>query len=234
MKSVVIVGYAYSINEVDWKADAEIWIMNDMYDFVPRYDRLFDIHSDESIINRVSRREKLNHFEALTVLDKPIYMQRVWSEIPNSVRFPLEEIKQKYYREAMGDKIFLTCTAAHMIALAIYEGFEEITLLGIDEAIDTEYEIEMPSVLYWLGKADGHGININVSQCSPLLKGYFVYGYEDQEKKKVVTYIDGEISRIESIKQRAIQQQEFYFAEENKSIGAATILEHLKKLFTEI
>jgi len=234
MKSVVIVGYAYSIKEVDWKTDSEIWIMNDMYDFVPRYDRMFDIHSDKSILERTTRREGLNHFEALKVLDKPIYMQRVWTEIPNSVRFPLAEIINEYYREAMGDKIFITCTVSHMLALAIYEGFEEITLLGINEEVDTEYEVEMPSVLYWLGKADGHGIKINISQSSPLLKGFFVYGYEEEKKKKILTFIDTEIERINGMEKRAIQQQEYYFAEENKSIGAATVLKHLKKELTEI
>ena len=234
MKSVVMVGYAWSKNEVDWKTDSEIWIMNDMYDFVPRYDRLFDIHTEHSIINRITRREKLNHYEALKVLDKPIYMQKKWPEIPMSVEFPLKDLIAQYHIPAMGDKIFITCTVSHMLALAIYEGFEEITLLGIDEAIDDEYKDEMPSVLYWLGVAYGKGIKINVSNHSPLMKAFFVYGYEEDKKRHFIEFLDGDLARVDEIRQKAIKHQEYFFAEENKCIGAANMLEHIKKLTSEI
>ena len=234
MKSVVIVGYANSIKEVDWKTESEIWIMNDMYDFVPRFDRIFEIHTAESIRTRVTRREGLNHYEALKILENPIYMQSAWPEIPSSVRFPLDEIIKEFYIPAMGDKIFITCTVSHMLALAIFEGFEEISLLGVDQAIDTEYEVEMPSVLYWLGIAQGRGIKVHISQHSPLLKGYFVYGYDDKGKQKITEFIDGELTRMNGIKQKAINHQEYYMAEENKCIGAETAYGHLKKLFTEI
>jgi hypothetical protein len=235
MKIVTMIGYAHSKCEAKWdESEGEIWIMNDMYDFAPRYDRVFDIHSDESILNRITRKEGFSHFEGLKRLKKPVYMQRVWPEIPASVRFPLAEIIKEYHIPAMGDKIFLTCSVAHMLALAIYEGFEEITLLGIDQAIDTEYEVEMPSVLYWLGVAAGKGIKINISDHSPLLKGYYIYGYEDPQKRQFVGWIDKEQQRIEEIKQKAIEHQQYYFAEENKCVGAATILEHIRKLHTEI
>lgn len=235
MKKVTMIGYAYSKNEAKWdETEGEIWIMNDMYDFAPRYDRLFDIHSDDSILNRVTRREGLNHYEALKTLTKPVYMQHTWPEIPASVKFPLDEIIKEYYIPAMGDKIFLTCSVSHMLAFAIYEGFEEISLLGIDQAIGTEYELEMPSVLYWLGVANGKGIKVNVSDHSPLLKGYYIYGYEDEKKKQFESWISKEQARIDEIKKKAIEHQQYYFAEENKCVGAATILEHIRKLHTEI
>ena len=235
MKKVTMIGYAYSMNEAKWdETESQIWIMNDMYDIAPRYDRLFEIHTDESILTRITRREGLNHYEALKKLTKPVYMQHVWPDIPASVRFPLAELIRDYYIPAMGDKIFLTCTVSHMLAMAIYEGFEEITLLGIDQAIDTEYEVEMPSVLYWLGVANGKGIKINISDHSPLLKGYYIYGYEDQQKRQFVGWIKKEQQRIDEIKKKAIEHQQYYFAEENKCVGAATILDHICKLHTEI
>jgi hypothetical protein len=140
----------------------------------------------------------------------------------------------EFYISAMGDRLFATCTVAYMLALAISEGFTDIKILGIDEAIDGEYEKEMPSVLYWLGVAAGKGINIEISNHSPLLKGYFLYGYEEERKSQIAEYMTKEIRRIDEIKDNSVKSQEYYFAEENKCIGAKTMLAHLKKIFNEI
>jgi hypothetical protein len=236
LKKVALVGYAPSWKDAQYDdADIEIWIMNDMYDFAPRWDRLFDIHMIDEIKTRKSRGEgnKL-HYEMLKTLDKPIYMQQHFEEIPASVKFPLDSIVDKYWIPAMGDKIFLTCSVAHMLALAIYEGFEEIQLFGIHEAVDDEYSCEMPSVLYWLGVAHAKGITIKISPESPLLKGYFIYGYEDPKDAAFQKQMQYEINRMKKIQDEAVKKQQFYHEEECKCIGAMAMLEHIKKLTSEI
>lgn len=229
MKKVVIIGYAYSKNEVVWdQENTEYWIMNDSMDQFPKFDRCFDIHLDRYILDRPN---KPNFFETLKQLKKPIYMQRVWEEIPYSIKYPLDEIIDKFYIEAMGDVLLMTCTVTYMIALAIYEGFDEISLLGIDEAVDGEYKDEMPGVLYWIGLARGVGIKVNISSHSPLLKGYFMYGYQEEKNCKINEYMEKEQNRIEEIRQNALKNQRYFELEEAKCVGAATLLAHLKKIF---
>jgi hypothetical protein len=236
MKKVALVGYAPSWRDAPYNdPDVEIWIMNDMYDFAPKWDRLFDIHMIDEIKARKSRGEgnKL-HYEMLKTLDKPVYMQQHFKEIPASVKFPLELIAEKHWIPAMGDKIFLTCSVAHMLALAILEGFDEIQLYGIHEAVDDEYSCEMPSVLYWLGVAYGKGIRIKISTESPLLKGYFIYGYEDPQDAEFQKQMQYEIDRMKKIQDEAARKQQFYHDEECKCVGAMAMLIHIKKLTSEI
>jgi hypothetical protein len=134
----------------------------------------------------------------------------------------------------MGDKIFTTCSVTHMLMLAIYEGYEEIHLYGIDEAVDGEYKDEMPGVLYWLGVAYGRGIKVVVSPHSPLLKGYWIYGYEDKPKKQHIEFLEGELKRIKDTANISRQNQLAYRDEEMKCNGAAAMLEHIIKLQTKI
>ncbi|HUV84548.1 MAG TPA: hypothetical protein VMV86_02515 [Methanosarcinales archaeon] len=231
-KKVIIVGYAYSKKEVEWdNKESEIWIMNDMYNTVPRFDRLFEIHSDKHIVDYSARKTGRNHLEDLKKIGHKIYMQNRWKDIPMSVKYPLEEITKEFYiNEAMGDKLFMTCTVTYMLALAIYEKFEEISLYGIDLSVDGEYKDEMPGAVYWLGLAAGRGIKLKISSHSPLLKCFHMYGYEQEKKQQFNAFLDTEIQRIEEIKQTAIKNQEYYFAEENKCIGAEVMMNHIKKI----
>jgi hypothetical protein len=236
MKKVALIGYAESRKEFNpEKYDGEIWIMNDMADIYDKFDRIFDIHDDENIINRVTRREGLNLVEMFEGLEKPIYMQHKWDNIPYSVEYPIAEIEKEFYKcNAMGNHLFLTCSPAYMLALAIYEKFEQIELYGIDLAVDGEFKDELPGVLFWLGQAAGRGINIIIAKSSPLLKAFYRYGYDEPEKKQVNKYINFELQRISQIKETAIDIQQKYRDEMNKCIGAETILEHLKKLINDI
>ena len=231
MKKVALVGYTPSWRQAPYDdKDIEIWVMNDLYELVPRYDRVFDIHDINEIKTRKTRHEGKSQYEVLKTLKKPVYMQAQYADIPTSIRFPLDELIENYYIPAMGDKIFLTCSVAHMLALAIYEGYEEIQFYGIHEAVDSEYKDEMPSVLYWLGVAYGRGIKISISQDSPLLKGWFIYGFEEQKKSHFDKFCKDEMDRISGIKDQAIAKQQAYHDEEMKCAGASAILQHLMKI----
>jgi hypothetical protein len=235
MKKLAMVGYASSWTETPWEDKTfEIWIMNGMYLIAPRYDRVFDIHDLDEIKHRPQKPDEPKHYEALKTLTKPVYMQEHYGEIPASVKFPLNELTKKFYIPAMGDKLFTTCTVTHMLMLAIHEGFDEIHLYGIDEAVDGEYKDEMPGVLYWLGVAHGKGIKIVISEHSPLLKGFWVYGYEDKPKSKYIEMLDGEIKRITEIEDASKARQLMLMKEEMKCAGAKAILEHIKMLQTKI
>ncbi len=236
MKKVALVGYASSWGEAPFEDKSfEIWIMNSMYLIAPRYDRIFDIHDIEEIKNRPQKPDEPKHYEAIKTLQKPIYMQRHYDEIPASIEYPLAEmVKEFYIPKAMGDKLFTTCSVTHMLALAIHEKFEEIHLYGIDEAVDGEYSDEMPGVLYWLGVANGKGIELVISPHSPLLKGYWIYGYEDKPKKQHIEFLEGELKRIKTTADESLRYQQAYHDEQMKCNGAAAILEHIIKLQKKI
>jgi len=235
MKKLAMVGFAGSYDEAPYGDDTfEIWTMNSMYNFIPRYDVLFDIHDIGEIQKRVQKPDEPNHYETLKKLTKPIYMQRQFDEIPASVEFPLTELVNKYKIQPMGDKFFATCTVSHMLALAYDMGYEEVHLYGIDEAVDGEYVDEMPSVLYWLGMLAGKGVKLFISPHSPLMKGYWVYGYEDKPKKQHVDFLEHELNRVHEIEAEALRKQQAYHDEQMKCVGAAAIVEHLLKLETKI
>jgi len=235
-KKLALVGYAASRDEAPWEdPNFDIWIMNDMYELAPRYDAVFDIHAIDEIRHRVGRVGKGSHYEALKTLDKPVYMQHHYPEIPASVEYPLDAITRLFYRPSMGDKPFLTCTVAYMLALvALNRNYREVHLYGIDEAVDGEYRDEMPSVLYWIGMLNGMGIETYITPASPLLKGWFLYGYEQPKYNQYQAFLDAEIRRVDGIREQAVRIQQQYRDEQMKCQGAAAILEHIKKLTTEI
>ena len=66
---------------------------------------------------------------------------------------------------------YLSSSIAYEIALAIYEGFSEIHLYGVDLNTESEYAWQKPGVEFLLGVAAGRGIRVVLPENCPLLKG---------------------------------------------------------------
>lgn len=155
---VAVLGFTDSwklapFNDLSW----EIWGLNELYMFIPRWDRWFEIHSRklyESDKARVS-----DHIERLKQMTCPIYMHEHHDDIPTSVKYPLDEIGKFFPNPNPDTKPYITNTISAMIALAIYEGFEEIGIFGVDMAHDTEYCLDkntrvLTADLRWVPLAD--------------------------------------------------------------------------------
>ena len=77
---------------------------------------------------------------------RPIYCQEHYDDIPASVRWPRQEINE-WFRNLNGDPLpmgfyaddYWTSTPAQMLGHAIYEGFKEIHLYGVDMLQAEEY-----------------------------------------------------------------------------------------------
>jgi len=111
--------------------------------------------------------------------------------VPNAVLYPLKAIMALGYRE------YFSCTFAYQIALAIYEGYTEIGLYGIElfNGSPRERLLERACVEYWIGVAQGRGITIN--EFSGLAKQHYLYGYHyDQELK----FGNNEVDRLVKVK----------------------------------
>jgi len=199
---VYIVGCATTKDSVPYKDDAaEFWGVNNLYG-VPlpgaRFSRWFEIHNIwfDPNVKKLLRRGDQDfrgqpvdlYMKGLAALGIPIYMQQFWPDlVPNSVPYPMAEMI-KFYMEPnerkpwsmdLSQSRYLTNTISLEIALAIYEGFKEIQIWGVDMAVGTEYAQQRPSCEFWVGVARGMGITVYIPPEADLLKTRFIYGFEE-------------------------------------------------------
>lgn len=144
----------------------EVWGINDHAFNLKRVDVIFDIHNEDTINSNYRTK---NYIEKLKDFEGTVYMQKKQKDIPSSVKFPIEEIKERYGEFFFG-------TFDYMMALAIEMGYEEIHLYGIDLAIQGEYAYQRPSAMYYIGLARGLGIKVTIPEGSGLnTKGLYAY-----------------------------------------------------------
>lgn len=191
-KRCAIVGFASSSRNLAPFADEsiEIWGMNSLYALVPRLNRLYEIHPRSHFRKDLNRAELqqigVDHYEYLKSRPgpgqpghMPIFMQEAYPEIPASVPWPRNEINA--WTQAMfgpeAEVDYFTSTPGQMIVHAIFEGYSEIQLYGIDLLQAEEYAYQRPGAEYWIGIARGLGIKVVVPPSSAILKANYVYGY---------------------------------------------------------
>jgi hypothetical protein len=181
IKKVAIVGFADSKSEAPYDDPTwEIWGLNDLHGGIPRFDRWFDIHTRDNIDedyklmrNRGQPTNENIGLAGLRKLNVPVYMQDRFEDIPNSLKFPLKEIT-----EAFPFGKYMTNSISYMIALAIYEGYQEISVYGVDMAVGSEYVDQRPSCEYWIGVAAGRGIKVYIPNSSDLCHCHYMYAFD--------------------------------------------------------
>jgi len=144
--------------------------------------RWFQIH-DKSIF---TRGHTTNHWQWLQEDHGfPIYMQRNYDDVPNSVKYPLREVQDKlignFIRGEERIKKLFSSTFNYEVALALYEGFERIEIYGIEMLGEGEYGWQREAMAFWLGKADSMGVDIWIPESCTLLN-QLLYGYEEVRK----------------------------------------------------
>ena len=201
MKKVAIVGYTPTRVDAPYGDESwEIWGLNDLYRFkdeVRRWTRWFDMHQDTpSPTGRLSLSEKVEEFARW---ECRIYMQEKHPSVPCSVKYPLNEIIDEFGN-------YFTNSISYMIALAIYEGFDEIGVWGVDMATDSEYGHQRPSCEYFLGIAVGKGIKVYVHPAADLLKTKTLYGYETHKEDVYTHKIKNMVKKMSADKAQAEHQ----------------------------
>jgi|TARA_Y100000296_G_C5025742_1_gene182166 hypothetical protein len=182
MRRVCIVGAAGPSNRWanDLEEGVELWAMNLCHRFIQpgKATRWFQMHprdwnkNNGNPVGHFGR--PMDHEEFLQSCGIPVYMQEADSQIPTSVRYPLEEITKKW-------RPYFTSTVPYMIALALHEGVDEIGLLGIYLNTSMEYQAHRPCVEYWLGVADGMGVQIWMPEDTSIAEAP-LYAYTPQER----------------------------------------------------
>lgn len=117
--------------------------------------------------------------ESVNLTKTPMYSTQVWTDIPTSIRYPKEQVIDFFGIDYFAD------SCAWMIALAIMQGFNTITMYGFNYAWGSNYVHEKPCVEFWLGVALARGITLNIQgEVSDLLtsKPSQCYAFRDEEK----------------------------------------------------
>lgn len=125
---VAILGFTQSFQKAPFGDPSwEIWGLNELYMFVPRWDRWFELHS--RAVYEADKTRVSDHVQKLMGMTCPVYMHQRWDDIPGSVPYPLDAIIQRFGN-------YFTNTISYMLALAIMEGFTEIGVYGVDMCHD--------------------------------------------------------------------------------------------------
>jgi hypothetical protein len=70
---------------------------------------------------------------------------------------------------------YFTSSVAYALALAIYKGYQKIEVYGVEMETNTEYGHQRVGVAYWIGFAEGQGIEVDFH--GDMLKAP-LYGYD--------------------------------------------------------
>jgi hypothetical protein len=151
--------------------DFEVWGINALYLTFPQ---ILDYATRWFQLHRKIREPSSdpNESDVLNEHDFPVYMAKKKDEYKNSVAYPKDEIVAEFGS-------YFNSSVSWMIALAIYEGFKEIYVYGVNMASDEEYRNQRSSCEYFLGIATGRGIKVVIPSGSDLLKTGRLYGFED-------------------------------------------------------
>ena len=233
-KKVAIVGFAGTRDQAPFTdPEYEIWTVNNLYQFVPRQDRIFEIHQRWRWAGEVHGMAGAEYLGYLQTCGIPVYNNEKYDDIPTSIRYPLETMVKEFGVQRTGlvnpdtrDGYF-TNSISYMIALAIYEKFETIEVYGVDMAVGSEYNDQRPSCEYYLGICKGRGIDMRLPAESDLLKTRFHYGFEDDKisawKLKVKKTL-GEMNNRKQQSDMAIRNQQSI---SDKYEGAITGLQEM-------
>lgn len=179
-KKVAICGFAESYKLAPFDdPSVEIWGLNELWKYLPRWDRWWEVHDDETL--GVSKRD-LSDGEVKRHLDwlskdhgpnRPIYMQAQFCDgrFPNAVPMPLDRMVERFGR-------YFTSSIGYMIALAILDDYQWIGLFGIDLASDIEYQQQRANSEYLIGVARGEGRTVVIAETAAICKAGHLYGFE--------------------------------------------------------
>jgi hypothetical protein len=224
-RKVAIVGFAdsYALAPFD-DPSVEIWGINELHKYLPRWDRWFELHAREAFEIKGDRDQTahVNWLRAQAPVGdpahKPIFMRELFADIPAGVVYPLAHMSDRFFAR-FGQRPYFTSSIGFMLAMAIDEGRDEafrpnsdqavswIGLYGIDLAAASEYGEQRPNAEYFIGLARGLGIEVAIAVGSALLRADHVYGFESREEKEGLNgeaFLQARIREIEEQRNKVI------------------------------
>jgi len=158
---LAIVGLSPTTHDLAFEKEFdEVWGMPWDEGYYHYYSRLFEMHNLE-LLRSIECRPK-GYEERLKEVYVPLYMQEEYEDFP-CIRYPVESVAA-----TTGD--YFNSSIAYMVALAIHENVNSLSLYGVDMKDDEEFFYQRPNLEYLLGVAIGKGIKVNIPEQSPVLK----------------------------------------------------------------
>lgn len=158
MSKLIILGLAPTNEIINY--ENEIWGVNEAYS-IYKCNKIFEMHKREYSNKYINRYTRNSYIEELKHLNIPIYMQNRYKDINTSIKYPIEELIN-YFSHMHQNKLLFRSSIDYMLALAIYKGYKEIDVIGVDMATITEYRKQRQSLLMWYGIALSKKINIQI------------------------------------------------------------------------
>lgn len=160
---IAIIGFSSSCKDAPWDDPSWLkWGLVNHPEYWAKMDLLFDIHQEEDDEHKEVLRERAERARDAEI---PIYMHEKYYDWVH--RYPFERVSPHYFDSSM----------SYMLALAISENPKRIGLWGIN--MSDEYGHQRSNMEFWLGYAKGKGIEILISDDSPLLKNKVNYGFKE-------------------------------------------------------
>ena len=124
--------------------------------------------------------ETVEHFVMRVVREEntPVVTTRAFDDIPNNIVFPLEEIVKKYGSDYFGNSL------DYMIAYALYTGYDDIHLYGVNMGSHEISKYEKSPLSFWLGMAMGLGCRISTHGALSevlVVEGGYLYAYDKKQ-----------------------------------------------------
>ena len=214
-KQVCILGTAESLKEAPYDdPEWDMWAVATVigHPYCKRMDRILELHSRDSWGLRI---DEINKAKV------PVWMWKHYPEIPLSEEFPLAEITKEF-------RSYFTNSISFLIAEAIRQGYTDIGLFGVHMATTTEYGHQRPSCEYYLGLAEGRGINLWLPDGADMLKAARMYGFEpetEMKKKLTAMFLDME-GKVGTYS----QQEQTAHDLKNQAVGWREAIKHLKQV----
>jgi hypothetical protein len=145
------------------------------HESLANWSRWFDIHPVQSAPHHrgiLAKRPEAWAWYRKQDTTRPIYLLEPHPDVPASVAFP-----RQWVQDTLKTSRF-TVSVDWMIGLALCEGFERIVLNGIGTRFEADYQFAHQGILYWIGRAQGAGVDVVIEGPSCYAEPALVYGYE--------------------------------------------------------
>lgn len=201
---LAIVGTASTWKEAPYDSDDyDIWGLNGLHGFfgtpdspakASDFDLWFNIHDIEGV------RKQETHMAFLNSGKVPVVMKEHYSEVPKSIKYPWQQILNRYrhYHES---------TFSWLVCLAMEMGYKQIDWYGTHLSSEDEYRNQRPNLEYYIGLAEGRGIKIDIPSDADILQSRILYAVEEKGdlEKKFDNEIEGLRERAQGIKNQRDQ-----------------------------
>jgi hypothetical protein len=153
-----------------------IYGTNDAFLRTPEVTHSFHMHDLKAFLEKPDTHSstKLCIEHAKLKPEMEFYTIKPFPEIKQAKLYPLDEIIDHF------KVCYFTSTIEYMIAFALWKGVKNLKLYGCNMSVKQEYIEQKPGMEYWVGRAVGMGVNVELQhQYTSLLKtkNSLLYGY---------------------------------------------------------